>query len=146
MLVAHRARIALDDICSFDEYVLHELLVLRTLLRAGNAMTGRQVARAQGWAPGRASEVLAALRAKAHVAIARYPGHRCRAMKLTDAGAAEAMSAGEVVDTVGRELMAVLDEHEMAAFVSALRKVAERSERLWRHRSVESTTSNACES
>ena len=131
---AHRVRIALDDVCAFDEYVFHEVMLLRALSATGAPMSGVELARALGWSGGRVSTVVKSLLAKEMIARAKHPNRRCRAVKLTDKGFAELRSAEALVDTVAAPTLETFDGSELAAFAGLIHRVAERSAMLWRHR------------
>lgn len=131
---AHRVRIALDDACAFDEYAFHEILVLRTLAMSGGAMSGVELSRALGWSGGRVSTVTKALLAAGKIARARHPNRRCRAVALTQAGAAELKSADAIVDQVAKPALAALSEVELATLGGLLGRVTEAASALWRRR------------
>jgi DNA-binding MarR family transcriptional regulator len=131
MLVAHRSRLAFEESCASDEFVAHEVLLLRALLRIGQNKTGRELARALGWSPGRVTQVIDALVAKDQVVRAPRRG-RIRPLSINGRGANEASGGVEILRQVGDVLVAGLDEAETRALREALKKLAERSEGLWR--------------
>jgi DNA-binding MarR family transcriptional regulator len=132
MVVAHRSRVAFDEICAFEEFVPQEVLLLRALHRRGAKTTGRDLARALGWSPGRVSQVVDGLVEKEFVV-------RTPRLSITGAGLSEADQGAHVLRTVAEKIVESLDEDELYALFEMLRRVAANSEGLWRIRR------NACE-
>lgn len=132
MSAAHRARIALDDVCAFDEYLFHEVMLLRALSARPGAMSGVELARALGWSGGRVSTVTKTLLAKGLVVRARHANRRCRAVALTEKGAAELRAAETLVDAVATPMLERLDTKELATFAGLIHRVAEQSAALGR--------------
>lgn len=133
MLIAHRARVAFEQSCTYEEYVAHELLLLRALLRLGHQKTGRELAYALGWSPGRVSQVVDALVEKGEVHRAPRRG-RVRPLSITEPGLNEAASGAQMLAEVGAVLTAGVPEGDVAALRDALASMASRSESLWRIR------------
>lgn len=131
MLIAHRSRVAFEESCASDEFVAHEVLLLRALLRLGQNKTGRELARALGWSPGRVSQVIDSLVDKEQVVRATRRG-RIRPLSITGRGVSEASGGAEVLRGVGDVLVAELGEGEAEALRASLQKLVACSERLWR--------------
>ncbi len=129
---AHRARIALDDVCAFDEYLFHEVLLLRALSSRSGSMSGVELARALGWSGGRVSTVTKTLLAKGLIVRARHANRRCRAVALTEKGLAELRTAETVVDAIATPMLERFDTKELASFAGLIHRVAEQSATLGR--------------
>lgn len=125
LIVAHRARLAFEEGCQFEEYVPHEVLLLRALVRAGQGKTGREVAKATGWSAGRVSQVVDELVKKEHVI-------RAKRLSVTGRGAGEAEGGGHVLRHVADSLLVGLEEVARDRLRELLQVLAQNSEGLER--------------
>lgn len=126
MIVAHRSRMAFDESCAVEEFVPHEVLLLRAC--AALKMKGRELARALGWSPGRVSQVAEALVQKEML----HRDARTKALTRTGPGSYEAQSGGYLLKEVGETLLEGMSYEERAAFQKTLERIAKNSEKLWR--------------
>lgn len=127
LLVGHRARIAFEEACAFDEFTGCEVLLLRTLARMGPHKTGREVAKKLGWSAGRVSQVTRRLVAKGQLI-------RGEKLSITNRGLSEADQCRHLFMWLANELLAGLDEEQREMFTRRMRKIAENSEALPRIR------------
>lgn len=134
---AHRVRIALEDACAFDEYVFHELTLMRALAYSPSPLSGIELAHALGWSGGRVSTVTRELVAKGKLTRARHANRRCRAVALSEEGHQELRAAQVIIDDVASPTLETFDDVELASFAGLVRRVAEQSTKLWRHRAVD---------
>lgn len=123
LLVGHRARVALKQLCAaYDGRVGCEVLLLKTLARAGQRMKRHELAHALGWSPVRVTQVVDRLIVKGLV-------RRMRGYWLTEDGLDEAVVAGELVRALEEAVFEGLDQRERRVLLDSLRRVADNTER-----------------
>jgi DNA-binding MarR family transcriptional regulator len=116
ILLGHAARLDLERSCPFEEFVAHEVLLLRALVRLGNHRKGKDIARVLGWTPGRVSQVASEAARRGHVT-------RERGWSLTPKGRSEAMQATFLFTSIAETLLDGLDVRQRTDLRGVLEKM-----------------------